>query len=199
LEGANVDLESSINGSGMIDVVNRFMYTPVQIRITGSSNGSPVNTYTRIEMYVVNNTLYSKTGQMWIKQRLEEDSWSRTQLDQQSSIIKDAGVNLVGREEIRGEETYVLELSPNLKNLMDYAVEVNSKAQPTGTTNESVEEYAITEWISAKTFLPLKTVNTLTLLSENVTTTIEVTTEYYNYNKLVEDKLPYEAENAVEI
>lgn len=197
------DVRILIQGNETIDLDKQFMHAMSTSNITGYSADGPIRTEYEQELYVVNNTLYSKAEQTWVKQTMKEDSWSKTQLDQQIDVTKNAGVELMGTEEVNGKSAYVLEFKPDLNALMAYAIEVSktggSAPSPGGESKESIKEYTITEWISTETFLPLKTTDEFTLESENITTTMIVTTEYYGYNSPINSELPEEVANAIEM
>jgi len=201
LDGKQVEVNTTIEGNGTIDLRKRFMYTPVSMNVVGHSGEEPIETKSYMEMYILSDTLYSNAGQMWVKQKLKEDAWSGTQLSQQNDVIRNASVKLVGEEEVNGKKAYVIELKPDLNALMSYAVEIaqSTPSLEASMNKETVEYYKITEWISAESFLPLKTVNEFTVSSEDIRTTMRVVSEYYDYGKQVNAELPDEVLDAKEL
>lgn len=199
VDGATVDIAGSIAGNVSVDMEERFMYSPVSINIRGFSDGEPVATKSEMEMYVVDDTLYTQVGGMWAKRRLDEDAWGRTQLKQQEKVIEGAGVRLAGSEMLHGVEAYVLEFKPDVKDIMDYAVEVSGNIPTAEEGGDRVEGYTVREWISTDNFLPLKTVTDFTMVSGDVTTAMSITVEYYDYDKPVALELPEEAAGAIDM
>jgi hypothetical protein len=200
VKGAKIEFKSSMEGSGVIDLKKRFMYTPVSVKVDGSSDQNPIKIRSNMEMYVVNNTLYTKFGEGWIKQELNEDTWKRTQLNGQTSVVKNASVKLSIIEDYKGKSAYVLEYKPGKKELTDYLVGVTGNAPLVNVdlANPVIMDYNITEWISTESYLPLKTLNKFTIVSGGISTNISILTEYYDYGKVINEKLPEGFSNAVE-
>lgn len=201
LEDVKVDVKSVIEGNGSVDLENRFMYTPVSINIVGYSGGTSIKTESRMEMYISGDTLYTKAKRVWVKQKLKGDSWNKTQLKQYSDAVENAYVKLIGTEELGGEPVYVLEFKPGLDEFMDYAVELkgNAPSLDAKLSEETIRGYTIMAWVSTESLLPLKTTTEFTLVSGDVTTTMKVVNEYYDYNKPVNPQLPEEVASAIEM
>ena len=198
--GTPITVNSSIQRVGRVDMDKKFMYDAVSEDVVGVPEGLISSRHARAESYVVNTTLYLAVNATWFRQELTEDVWTQTQLQQEGNVIKDANVKLVGTEDVQGENAYVLEIKPDLNAMMAHASESGSAQllnQP--LSNERVQEYTIKEWISTESLLPLKAVNTFTLASDNITTTIKGSVEYSNFNKPISTELPREAENALQM
>jgi len=187
------DVEIVITGNETVNLDGKFMHAAVTTTVKGSKAEGPVGVTSEAEMYVVREMLYTRAGQKWVSQPIPGDSWD-TELSRHIDLIKDAEVDLLGSEELNGEGVYVLEIKPDLRALEDYAAEIGRSAPSaeSGMLDERITSYKITEWISKESLLPLRTVNEFTVSSSNITTTMTVSTDYYDYNKPVEWKLPDE-------
>lgn len=192
IEGAEVDIVGSMAGNVSIDLERRFMHGRVKVNVSGSSGGEPIATYSEIDVYVVNETLYSQAGGFWVKQKLGEEAWGETQLSREGKATESAEVRLAGVEAIREVECYVLEFKPDVKAMSDY-VEISGNTPSEGDAGEEVEGYAVREWVSTESFLPLKTVTEFTVKSGGVKTEVNVNVDYYDYGRPFAMEIPREA------
>jgi hypothetical protein len=194
-ENSQVNIETLMKGDGFVDIRNKRMYTPLSINIKGFTAGNPVTSHSELEMYVIGNTLYSRAGNNWFRQELNGDVWSKTQLEQQNAIVKGAYARNTGIEELNGVEVYVIQYTPNPSNLVNYALEVMGKSSAQQGV-ETLRDYTVAQWISTKTLLPVKTMIKFTSISQNMTNTLGVVSEYKDFNSTMEIRLPEEAANA---
>jgi hypothetical protein len=195
---STVNISSSTVGNVSIDIDRRLMYSPVSIHVRGSSEGEPISIESTVEMYVLNNTLYTLSEGMWAKQALEEDAWGNTQLEQEEKVVEGADVRLAGVETVRGEEAYVLEFRPDVNAIMEYSVDVAGD-MPSLEDEDRIEDYGIKEWVSTESLLPQKSVTEFTMVSGDVKTLMKITVEYYDYNKPLILDLPVGAAEAEDI
>jgi len=198
--GNPITVNGSTRREGVIDMEKKFMHETVSEDVIGIPEEVIPSRHTRAESYVVNTTLYLKVEDTWLQQEMTEDVWNQPNLQQKGSVIKGANVMLIGTEDFRGEQAYVLEIRPDLGILMAQVAETGSTPfLNERLSNEQVQEYVIHEWISKESLLPLKSINKFTLASDNVTTTMSVLAEYYDYNKAVNTELPEEAADAMQM
>jgi hypothetical protein len=192
--GGAVNVTTRMVGNGTIDVRGRFMHALVGILVSGDSGNDSINTLTRMEMYVVNNTLYSYTGGKWVKGEMKEDAWGNTQLDQQATASKDAPAHIAGMENVSGEPVYVLVLMPELGTAPAYMAGLETG---TGGPQGELLQNRIVELISAERLLPVRIVNELAFAAGNITTNMTITSDYYDYDTPVESKIPEYAAGAL--
>ncbi|MDD5112329.1 MAG: hypothetical protein PHG85_07280 [Candidatus Altiarchaeota archaeon] len=189
-----VNVSTRMAGNGTIDVRQNLMHAYVGIRINGISGEDSINTQNLMEMYVVKDTVYTRTGKSWVKGVMESDAWENTQLIEEANAIMDGSAVITGTEEIDGESAYVLAITPSSGSSSAYSAGLGSE---TGGIESELLENRIFEWISKETLLPLRISNEQVFSAGNITTKMTVISDYYDFNAPVEIQLPDDAAGAL--
>jgi len=127
----------------------------------------------------------------------EEMRWNLlpVPVDQFVQLLKAAEVELQGTEVVRGIDSFVISLVPDMEKLWETAAR-KKETQPQVMQRGEFREVSITLWICKDTFLPVREYMRWTW-DYDWTTTTETTTYYHSFNEPVSIVLPPEAADGV--
>lgn len=218
-EGEAFELTMSIDASGACDTGNRLMRIELILRVeTPEEEEAEVG----MEVYLIGNTEYTymeipETEPMWTKSRMPVGTWKEmTQVEPQIELLELSTVEFVGSEKVRGEDCYVLQLTPDVEQLWQIAM------QQTGTLGAGVPEIpgelieeilqsiSMKQWIKKDTYFLAKAEAAMTMEitpevmgfpEEEGVLVMDITLSMvaYNYNQPISIVLPPEAEEAISL
>ncbi|MFC1697289.1 DUF6612 family protein, partial [Nanoarchaeota archaeon] len=168
------------------------------------------------KVYIIGNDQYTfsdMTG--WIKTPIEEDLWDQqNQVQNQIDLLKGSEIQIVGEETINGEDTFIVDLTPNIDELADIIQNSQGGDEMVNYDWEDIiRSYDITQWISKETYYPIKSIQKMKMVMtpENLgvgdqlggqdfemVTDYEATVTIKETNIDMDIVLPAEAEDAVE-
>ena len=216
--GEQIDMSITSSGGGVIDILNEKMQMTMTSRFP-EGEGMPSGDM-EVQMYFIDGMLYIKNSMEGVP-----DCWTKGEMpwgfqpvptEQLVQLLKASEVEIVGKEEVKGIDCFIVAVVPDVNKLMEIM------AQQGGLPPEMMEamtgmedmfrDVTITQWIARDTFLPVKehTQMTMVMTSENTTTpvpeggefemsmTMDMTAYYSNYNEVVSIVLPDGAAEAVE-
>ncbi len=179
--------------SGGVDVKNRRMLMNNTIEIAGVT----LDTIT----YVMNDTVYTEVDDRWSRETLGgEEFWGEeNDVQKQSKLLKTAAVKKLPDTEMNGKECYVIEISPNKDAVVDYLLkQVGTKNPEIDEAElkkiaESIQRMSMKEWVIKDTYLPTRIAMEIDTNANNITTTMRMVFNFYDYNKAQEIELPADA------
>jgi len=158
-------------------------------------------------------------GPMWMKLEMPEGYWGEmSQVESQIELLEVAQVKVIGSETIEGIDCYVLQLTPDMKQLWQLAMQ--QPKLPGEEVPDVAEEFlqemfrsvSVKQWISKDTYFLIKAEIDMVFVSTELTaeamglqegvslpTYISIVLLSYNYNQPVSIVLPPEAEEAIEV
>lgn len=207
-----MNIKSEINSKGDIDRINKKMV----LKGTVKSEVSGMKIEMDTETYVLNNYLYTKTRNMWMKMKLDKDIW--TQQDQISQIIElvqSGSIERLKDETIDKTSYYVIKINPDLKKIVELTLKQQQQSELLNQNmdfGDMIKSYSSTVWVNKKTFIIEKSKGDMEMVmtpenmgKEDIKTAGEikmnsvVEMSISNINKDVTVVLPEEAENAKEL
>lgn len=197
IQGIQVNKKDMITGSGAVDVPAKKMLFDVKVESTPSIEGAGQE----MKVYFVGDKVFFQSGESVVVEDIPDADiiWSqRTQLKQQNQILAKSPVRLVGEETINGKDTYVLELSPERKDLVRYIAEQASVGGAPLQVSESrvsdltgmVDDASISIWVGKSDFLPAKFRLYMRLSSEDIERVTEIVMFTWGYGEPVDITLP---------
>ncbi len=217
-EGETVEMTMVIGGSGALDLENGQMV--MDMVITMAMPGED-----EIEMgmatYLIGDMMYMfmeipGMEPMWVKSEMPEGTWEdMNQVEPQIALLEAAQVEVIGSESVGGIDCYVLEITPDMEQLWQLAMQ---QAELTGEMPAVAEEF-IQEMFSSFSMKQWVAKDTYFLTRAEIDMTVELTPEAmgfpgeegvmtmdividllcYDYNQPVSIELPPEAEEAIEV
>jgi hypothetical protein len=180
-----------------------------------------------IEMYVINNTMYTKVDMsailpnlsLWLKSEMTEEDWaSEDLLGQQMELLNCSNVTLLDDEEVKGVDCYVLKIVPDIEtyweiimnqSIMELNPGMGAEMQNiSDVLNQSISNMTMrvtmTDWIAKDTMFVMKSEAAMDMTmspdtEEEAKMAMDYTMTFYDYNVPVTIVLPPEAENAMDI
>jgi hypothetical protein len=226
------------NGSGMVDNINKSMWTAMRMCINiseimdenidmniteNASSDVPKTTCMEIEMYIINNSMYTKMDlgsvlpfniPLWIKTNMSEEDWeSEDLLEQQMALLNASNVELLEDEVVNGVDCYVLKIEPDSEMFWELMVnqslmnqlEVGEGLQNmSDLANQSMMNISMTQWIARDTMFVMKSKATMEMaINPDTGEESKVTMDYemylYDYNVPVTIVLPPGAKHSFDI
>ena len=201
-----LDIKMIINGIGRVDIKNKIAKFTTDVDV--SSNDLKSRSYSEkgIDVYVVNDTIYTLPFGMWIKNKVQPESnlWNnQTHIRQQVDIMKNSKIKLIGGELINGVMTYHLDIEPDRNTLVEYVLKSGGTVselnyERIGNLTNIITALNMDLWVSKIDYLPVKSVVYIETYTNNITADMTVVTDFYDYNKKSGIELP-DLSNAVEI
>ncbi len=204
-----MNFETKSEGEGVLNVSARAMKMTMTTTATSEETGEVT---TELEMYMENDTLYTNTDGNWTKMPgMPEEMWDQqNQVMVQAELLNASEIELVGTEEVGGEEAYRVKVVPDMETFtMILNQQMGSMPFYAFNMTEIFEESEMewTTWISVESHLPLKTQMSMALtltddlmnlpVGEMSDIEMEIETDstviYSNYNDPVEIVVPEEA------
>jgi len=199
VQGVPLDKLDAISGQGAVDVANKRMKFAVVVNT--SVAGEVVVGNPEMTVYLIGDTVYFQSEGKTFQDSVPDAQliWrDRTQVKQQAEILAKSEVTLLPEETVRGEQTYVLKLSPPKKDLVAYIAEQASvggaplevsERQLTNLTG-MVEDYSIFMWVGKRDYLPRKFTLQMTLKSGDLARNTLIRMEAWDYGKPVSIAAP---------
>jgi len=172
-----------------------------------------------IEMYIINNTMYTKMNlsamlpnfSFWLKSEMTEADWgSQDLLGQQMELLNCSNVTLLDDKEVNGVECYVLKIVPDEKcwesimnqSIIDQSGMGEEMQNTSDIANQSISNITMTGWIAKDTKFVMKVEMAMDMTrrpdtEEEAKVAIDTTMTFYDYNVPVTIVLPSEAEGAM--
>jgi len=225
-ETNSTEMTTLSNGRGVLDVVDKKMKLNMNTSME-SSETAKVPGPMEMEMYLINNTMYTKMDMgipglppQWTKMEMPvgyEESWaSQNQLEQQMELLDISEVELLADEELNGVDCYVLKIVPDMEKFWNSTMAAVMARSTQGLApgidlQKILKSMSTTEWIAKDTMYPMKTQMEIRLvvrsedlaipdMAEKFTMTADEKVEmlFYDYNQPVSIELPEAAEAAAE-
>ncbi len=218
-EGEAFEVTMVLSSGGAFDLENRKMKMDMTmtIAVTGEDEMEE-----EMEMYLIGDMIYAMTEflgvPMWMKSEMPEGYWEEmNQVEPQIELLEMVQVKVIGSEKVKGVDCYVLQLTPDMEQLWQLAM------QQSGVTGEEIlpdvdaeiiqemfQSFSVKQWIAKDTYLLTKveinmavelTPEALGFPEEEGLMTMDITIVLlaYDYNQPVSIVLPPEAEEAVEV
>ncbi|MCL0100544.1 hypothetical protein M1N80_01855 [Peptococcaceae bacterium] len=180
--------EMITTGSGILDNVNQDLYMKMNTEVnlpqpqTGESQpAQPEKMNTLMEIYLIDNIMYSKTDMKidgdsimpaeWVKMEMPQDYYSTMGIDAYVQILKSSQIEFLPDEKVNGTECYVVKLTPDIEKFREiimnqmnmFGAGMFGTEMPTQDMEGSSENLSqmfknldITYWIAKDTFYPVK-------------------------------------------
>jgi len=210
--GQQMNIKSDINSKGNIDRTNKKMVLKGTVKYDTSGMRTEMDT----ETYALDNYLYTKTMNMWMKMKLDKDIW--TQQDQVSQIVELVQSGTIERledETIDKNPYYVIKINPDLKKVVELALQQQQQSELLNQNmdfGDMIKSYSSTIWVNKKTFVIEKSKTDMKMLmtpenmgKKGTTTSGEIEMDssveikISNINKDFVINLPEEAKDAMDL
>lgn len=218
-EGEVFEATIAMDFSGALDIENRQMRMNIAMNMAVPGEDE---IEIEMEMYLISDMVYMmvevpEMGPMWMKSEIPEGTWEEmNQVESQVELLEAAQVKVMGSEQVRGVDCYVLQLTPDMEQLWQLVMQ---QAEVTGEEMPEVAEeflqemfrgFSVKQWVAKDTYLLTKaeidmavelTPEALGSPEEEGVLTMDITMNLlaYNYNQPVSIVLPPEAEEAIEV
>jgi outer membrane lipoprotein-sorting protein len=214
VEGDAIEHTVTMDNSGTLDLENLQMKAELSV---GSGDEMM-----RVEQYIIDGVMYAKPeapGEepMWMKQEAPVEVWESMSgvsgIDNYKELLKTAQVEVIGSEEVKGVDCYELQLTPELAELYQTAMDPVGgigiagmlPPVPEELLQEMFRSFSVRQWVAKDTYFLMKaeidmaieaTPELMDYLGEEGETSIDITISFlaYNYNQPVSIVLPPEAE-----
>ena len=218
VEGEALEHTVTMVNSGALDLDNSQM----KADLSAGSNDEMM----RLEMYIIDGVLYAMPeapGEepIWMREEMSVERWEITKgvsgIDNYKELLKTAQVKVIGSEKVKGIDCYVLQLTPEIAELYQTAMDpVGGMGRegmlppiPEELLQEMFRSFSVTQWIAKDTYFLMKaeidmaidtTPEFMDYLGEEVEISMDIKLDFlaYNYNQPVSIVLPPEAEEAIE-
>ena len=171
------------------------------------------------EIYTINGWMFMKadvsgSDDQWTKMKLTDEVWNQqSRLSSMTDFLKSPiNLELVGSENVKGVECYVIDINPDMKSLSSWMAGQTQSGQPSVDpkslgTSEIFQGFTVKEWIAKDSFLLARQQIGIKLNSTSAESGINSSTDmdmqavltYYDYGKPVSVQLPIEALSAKEL
>ena len=225
-ETNSTEMATVSNGRGVLDVTDKKMKLNMNTSME-SSETTEVPGPMEMEMYLINNTRYTKMDlgipelpPQWTKMEMPEDYEEflayQNQLEQQMGLLNISEVELLADEELNGVDCYVLKIVPDMDKFWNSTMAAVMDRSTQGLApglglRKILESMSTEEWIAKDTMYPMKTQRAVRLVVSSddlpvpynmveeftMTADEEVELLFYDYNQPVSIELPEAAEAAV--
>lgn len=218
-EGEVFEMTMVMDSSGSFDVQNRQMGMDMTMSMAVPGEAEMEM---GLEMYLIGDMMYMMMdvplmGPMWTKSELPAEYWEEmNQVEPQIELLGAAQVEVIGSEMVGGVDCYVLQLTPDMEQLWQYAMQ---QADVTGEEMPEVGEeflegifrsFSVKQWVAKDTYFLIKaeidmavelTPEAMGIPEEEGVVTMDIAMDFlaYNYNQPLSIQLPAEAESAMEV
>lgn len=218
-EGEAIDHTITMVNSGTLDLENQQMKTYLSM-----DSGDEMM---RVESYIVEGMVYAKPeapGEEpgWIKSEAPAEYWeimtAVSGLENYVELLKTAQVEVIGSEQVKGVDCYMLQLTPEMAELYQTAMNpVGGVGQagmlapvPEELLEDMFRSFSVKEWVAKDTYLIMKAEIDMAIettpefkeyLGEEVEVFLDITISFlsYNYDQPVTIVVPEEALEAREM
>ena len=206
--------------SGALDLENRQMRATIamDMAMTGEDEME-----IEMEMYIIDNMGYMmmevpEMGPMWMKQEISEADWQQTlteviaMSEPQIELLQTAQVEVIGSERVKGVDCYLLQLTPDMEQLWQTAMQQAALALsgggtglaeiPEGLLEEAFSDFSVKQWVAKDTYFLMKaeidmamelTAEAMEVEEGEMTMNITISLLAYNYNESISIVVPPEA------
>lgn len=160
-----------------------------------------------LKTYIIDDTMYLKSGGFWSRQALTDES--RKDQDQYQNaldLLNSGPVEIIGEEAVNGKPHIVVKVTPDLQKLLDKTLGSSGASYPQGLSpKDMIKSFTVKMWVEKDTFVIGKSMITVGMEVEDKATStavkIDMTLDMklYDHNKPVTIELPVEAADATEI
>ena len=218
-EGEAFEGTIAMDYSGAVDVENRQMRMKMTYRSIAKT-GQPEREM-ETEMYLIGDMMYMmmeipEMGPMWIKSEMPEGTWEEmNQVEPQIELLEAAQVEVIGSERVGGIDCYVLEVTPDMEQLWQLAMQqAESTGEMPAVAEEFIQEmfrsFSMKQWVAKDTYFLTRaeidmavelTPEAMGFPGEEGVMTMDIAMDLlvYDYNQPVSIELPPEAEEAIEV
>jgi len=221
-EGETFEMTMTMGFSGALDLENRQMRADITMSmVTPGEDEMEMG----MEIYLIDDMGYMMTDMLgmeptWMKSEISEADWEEVSegmrlAESQIELLQGAQVEVLASEKVKGIDCYVLQLTPDMGQLWQTAMQ---QAQVAGeeilpeVTEEFIQEmfcsFSVKQWFAKDTyFLTKAEIDMVVELTPEamgypeeegeMTMDIAMTLLAYDYNKPVSIILPPEAEEAI--
>jgi len=217
--GEAIEHTVTMVNSGTLDLENQQMKTDLSM--------DAGDEMMRVESYIIDGMVYAKPeapGEEpgWIKSEAPEEYWEMmtavSGIKNYIELLKTAQVEVIGSEQVNGVDCYILQLTPEMAELYQTAMNpVGGVGQagmlapvPEELLEDMFRSFSVKEWVAKDTYLLMKAEIDMAIettpefkdyLGEEVDVSIDVTISFlaYNYNQPVTIVVPEEALEASEM
>ncbi len=202
---------------GVLDLENRQMKIDMTMNIEMPGEDQ---TEIGIETYLFGDTIYMMMDvpggvPTWMKVEMPEGYWGEmSQVESQIELLEAAQVKVIDSETIEGTDCYVLQLTPDMEQLWQLAMQEPIPGEEVPAVAEEYLQkmftsFSVKQWIAKDTYFPIKAEIDMVIdpasaamglqAEESVPAGISMVLLFYNYNQPVSIELPPEAEEAIEV
>ena len=217
--GEAIEHTVTMVNSGTLDLENQQMKTDLSM--------DAGDEMMRVESYIIDGMVYAKPeapGEEpgWIKSEAPEEYWEMmtavSGIKNYIELLKTAQVKVIGSEQVNGVDCYILQLTPEMAELYQTAMNpVGGVGQagmlapvPEELLEDMFRSFSVKEWVAKDTYLLMKAEIDMAIettpefkdyLGEEVDVSIDVTISFlaYNYNQPITIVVPEEALEASEM
>ena len=155
-------------------------------------------------VYIIDGWLYMQDPYSgWMKMELTEDLWEENEPISSQLVILEQYMDakILGTEQVMGVDCYVIEVTPDLQALWDWAMQEEDMEgfDIEIDIEEMIKEFTIKVWIEKGTFYMTQSSIDMVMEIFGQKMTMEETITLYDINEPVSIYLPYEAQDAVEL
>ena len=159
-EGETVEIAMVIGGSSALDLENRQMMVDMttSMAMLGEDEAEM-----GMEMYLIGSMMYMfmeipGMGPMWVKSEMPEGTWEEmteqmSGLEGYVGLLEVAEVEVIGSERVRGIDCYVLEVTPDMEELWQLAMQQAELAgEMPPFTEEMFRSFSVKQWVAKDTY-----------------------------------------------
>lgn len=169
-EGEAFEMAMTLGFSGAIDIENEEMSADVY---TSTEMTGEDDTEMTVEMYLIDDTTTYSTMDMpemetmWMQQEVSEGDWKEmievlSPIESHLELLELAEVRVMGSEEVKGVDCYVLQLTPDLEQLWETVMQQTEAADmgvPTiaeEVLQEALTSFSVKQWVTKDAYFLTK-------------------------------------------
>ncbi|MFC1919172.1 DUF6612 family protein [Chloroflexota bacterium] len=213
--GEVIDAAITIDGNGAFDVEKQVYETAYEANM--EIPDVEAQSF-KAEVYMVEDMTYVKTSMQgtvqWLKAEIESEAWENDSfMEQQLGLLEGAQLELLGEEEIEGEVSYGIKVTPDLEKLWLTMMNQQGVQQleiALDLLQDIITAYSVEIWIAKDTFRITKAAISMdTYITPEIMGVPDeegyikydmfLGTTFYDFNKGVSVVLPDDAEEAIEV
>lgn len=147
MESDQGDATIDIRADGAANRAEERMYMNMTMDITSQGQTQSINQ----EVYQLGETMYVQQFGTWQSQSVGSDAWENNNAAQQSELLEDADVSIVGNDTVNGVEVRVLEVEPDEEALEEFAQSGTNTGQSGPTQSSmSIESATVRQYVAAE-------------------------------------------------